>query len=84
MGYSSCKIELGIIEDIIEGSEEKPRTFVHSFTSSGSRSIKVKLDLEKFVFITIPYGQTKPKSTMIACGKWRFKIKVNEKFKAIQ
>jgi len=57
---------------------------MHSFSSSGGRSIKIKLDIDGLMLVTLPYGQTKPKSTIIQRGNWRFKIKVNEKFKAIQ
>ena len=76
---------IGIIEDIPEGSALEPKKeFKHYFTLNGGRSIKVNLDLQKFVFQTIPYGQTKPKRTVINKGNWRFCLEVNEKFKAIQ
>ena len=57
---------------------------MHTYIATGGRIIKIKLDLEKLVLLTTTYGQNKSKDSKINRGYWKFKIKVNEKFKPIQ
>jgi len=75
--YSSCKIIIGIVEELPSNSvsEKKPRSFMHLFSSSTGRSIAIKLDFNHLTLETKPYGLTKPnKKIIIQSGRWRFKM----------